>query len=74
MGLSFSCTCILWNSSAPLRQHSMYVYFFREHYETWNVLSKARNEGRLFSKLKWPHDVELVCLNLPLYSAAFLLF
>ncbi|MCD7447120.1 hypothetical protein HAX54_023865 [Datura stramonium] len=31
----------------------------REHLETWNILSKARNEGRLFSKLKWPRDAEL---------------
>lgn len=31
----------------------------REHYETWNILSKARTEGRLFSNLKWPRDAEL---------------
>lgn len=30
--------------------------------EIWNDLSKARNEGRLFQKLKWPTDVELVCV------------
>lgn len=37
--------------------------YFREHYETWNALLKARNEGRLFAKLKWPKDAELVCLG-----------
>ncbi|KAL5719474.1 Callose synthase 9 [Ranunculus cassubicifolius] len=31
----------------------------RENYETWNILSKARTEGRLFSNLKWPRDPEL---------------
>jgi hypothetical protein len=37
--------------------------YFREHYETWNALSKARTEGRLFAKLKWPKDAELVCFG-----------
>ncbi|KAJ9549228.1 hypothetical protein OSB04_021771 [Centaurea solstitialis] len=31
----------------------------RENYATWNMLIKARKEGRLFSKLKWPRDPEL---------------
>ncbi|KAK9154596.1 hypothetical protein Sjap_002076 [Stephania japonica] len=31
----------------------------REHFETWHLLLKARAEGRLFSKLKWPKDMEL---------------
>lgn len=31
----------------------------REHYEQWNNISKARTEGRLFAKLKWPRDPEL---------------
>nr|GEW97383.1 callose synthase 9 [Tanacetum cinerariifolium] len=31
----------------------------RENYATWNILIKARNEGRLFSKLTWPKDPEL---------------
>lgn len=32
--------------------------------QTWNALSKARAEGSLFSKLKWPKDPELVRPNL----------
>ncbi|CAI0450688.1 unnamed protein product, partial [Linum tenue] len=32
---------------------------YREHYDTWNLLSKARTEGRLFTNLKWPSDPEL---------------
>ncbi|KAI3696996.1 hypothetical protein L6452_29684 [Arctium lappa] len=31
----------------------------RKNYATWNMLLKARKEGRLFSKLKWPRDPEL---------------
>ncbi|KAA8549607.1 hypothetical protein F0562_001375 [Nyssa sinensis] len=31
----------------------------RENYDEWNTLSKARAEGHLFSKLKWPEDAEL---------------
>ncbi|KAK9129040.1 hypothetical protein Syun_017837 [Stephania yunnanensis] len=31
----------------------------REHFETWHILLKAKAEGRLFSKLKWPKDMEL---------------
>ncbi|KAG5628526.1 hypothetical protein H5410_000243 [Solanum commersonii] len=40
----------------------------RDHIDTWNSLSKARNEGRLFSKLKWPRDAELKELIKRLYS------
>ncbi|KAK3042260.1 hypothetical protein RJ639_001855 [Escallonia herrerae] len=39
-----------------------------KHYETWNMLSKARTEGRLFSKLKWPTDAELRTQVRRLYS------
>ncbi|XP_023739784.2 callose synthase 9 [Lactuca sativa] len=31
----------------------------RQNYTTWNNVIKARKEGRLFSKLKWPKDPEL---------------
>ncbi|CAK9328068.1 unnamed protein product [Citrullus colocynthis] len=40
----------------------------REHYETWNILVKARNEGRLFTKLNWPKDLELKSQVKRLYS------
>lgn len=40
----------------------------RDNYETWNVLSKARNEGRLFQKLKWPQDADLRAQVRRLYS------
>ncbi|OVA03159.1 Glycosyl transferase [Macleaya cordata] len=40
-------------------RHDILSVNMREHYETWNILSKARTEGRLFSKLKWPKDAEL---------------
>ncbi|XP_043693425.1 callose synthase 9 [Telopea speciosissima] len=39
-------------------QHDILVVNRRGHYETWNTLTKARTEGRLFSKLKWPRDAE----------------
>ncbi|KAG6787621.1 hypothetical protein POTOM_003664 [Populus tomentosa] len=40
-------------------QHDVLSVNMREHYETWNLLSKARTEGRLFTNLKWPRDTEL---------------
>ncbi|KAL8159934.1 LOW QUALITY PROTEIN: hypothetical protein V2J09_001471 [Rumex salicifolius] len=40
----------------------------REHYQTWNMLSNARAEGRLFSKLHWPEDTELKFQIKRLYS------
>ncbi|KAK9941340.1 hypothetical protein M0R45_017946 [Rubus argutus] len=40
----------------------------RENYETWNLLSKARTEGRLFAKLKWPRDSSLKAQVKRLYS------
>ena len=36
---------------------------YRENYETWSLLTKARNEGHLFEKLKWPKNTDLVCSN-----------
>ncbi|KAJ4980192.1 hypothetical protein NE237_010972 [Protea cynaroides] len=39
-------------------QHDILSVDMRGHYETWIALSKARAEGRLFSKLKWPKDAE----------------
>ncbi|XP_011037937.1 PREDICTED: callose synthase 9 [Populus euphratica] len=40
-------------------QHDVLSVNMREHYETWNLLSNARTEGRLFTNLKWPRDTEL---------------
>ncbi|KAL5566482.1 hypothetical protein UlMin_029646 [Ulmus minor] len=40
-------------------RHDVLSINMRENYETWNLLSKARNEGRLFNKIKWPKDAEL---------------
>ncbi|XP_027148631.1 callose synthase 9 [Coffea eugenioides] len=40
----------------------------RDNYETWNLLSRARNQGRLFQKLKWPRDVKLRLQIRRLYS------
>ncbi|KAJ7009514.1 hypothetical protein D5086_000117 [Populus alba] len=40
-------------------RHDVLSVNMREHYETWNLLSKARSEGRLFTNLKWPRDTEL---------------
>ncbi|XP_017218249.1 callose synthase 9 isoform X1 [Daucus carota subsp. sativus] len=39
-----------------------------KNYDTWNLLQKARTEGRLFSKLKWPRDPELRSQVKRLYS------
>lgn len=37
-----------------------YVPWCRDQYDTWNLLARARNEGRLFTKLRWPKDPEMV--------------
>lgn len=43
------------------------MYFnFRENYGQWSVLIKARQDSRLFSKLNWPKDAELVCIDFDL--------
>ncbi|KAJ7957439.1 Callose synthase-like protein [Quillaja saponaria] len=49
-------------------RHDVLSINMREHYETWNLLSKARTEGRLFAKLKWPKDSELRALVKRLHS------
>lgn len=38
------------------------------HMQTWNLLRKARAEGSMFSKLKWPKDPELKAQIKRLYS------
>ncbi|KAG2675088.1 hypothetical protein I3760_13G168900 [Carya illinoinensis] len=49
-------------------RHDVLSINMREHYETWNILSKARTEGRLFTKLKWPQGAELRAQVRRLYS------
>ncbi|KAL2323845.1 hypothetical protein Fmac_022903 [Flemingia macrophylla] len=40
----------------------------REHYDTWSLLAKARDEGHLFEKLKWPKNTDLKMQVKRLYS------
>lgn len=35
-------------------------FILREQLDTWNILARARNEGRLFSRIEWPKDPEIV--------------
>ncbi|XP_074292592.1 callose synthase 9-like [Silene latifolia] len=49
-------------------RHDVLAVNMRDHMETYNMLSKARAEGTLFSKLKWPKDPELKALIRRLYS------
>nr|VDD53177.1 unnamed protein product [Brassica oleracea] len=44
------------------------AFDMRGHYDTWNVLTRASNEGRLFTKLQWPKDPEMKALVKRLYS------
>ncbi|CAH8356407.1 unnamed protein product [Eruca vesicaria subsp. sativa] len=43
-------------------------FSLRASYDTWNLLTRARNEGRLFTKLKWPKDPEMKAIVKRLYS------
>ncbi|KAK6144004.1 hypothetical protein DH2020_020824 [Rehmannia glutinosa] len=49
-------------------RHDVLSINMRDNYETWNTLSKARTEGRLFQNLKWPRDAELKTQVSRLYS------
>ncbi|XP_059441555.1 callose synthase 10 [Corylus avellana] len=40
--------------------HELLSSDLREQLDTWNILARARNEGRLFSKIAWPKDPEIV--------------
>ncbi|KAF3599981.1 hypothetical protein F2Q69_00039040 [Brassica cretica] len=44
------------------------AFDMRGRYDTWNVLTRASNEGRLFTKLQWPKDPEMKALVKRLYS------
>ncbi|KAF4376973.1 hypothetical protein F8388_022689, partial [Cannabis sativa] len=38
--------------------HNLMSPDLREQLDTWNILARARNEGRLFSRIEWPKDTE----------------
>ncbi|XVF54616.1 hypothetical protein PTKIN_Ptkin05aG0196000 [Pterospermum kingtungense] len=39
--------------------HDLLSHDLREQLDTWNILARARNEGRLFSRIEWPKDPEI---------------
>ncbi|XP_050224596.1 callose synthase 10 [Mercurialis annua] len=39
--------------------HDLLSSDLREQLDTWNILARARNEGRLFSTIEWPRDPEI---------------
>ncbi|GMH21528.1 hypothetical protein Nepgr_023370 [Nepenthes gracilis] len=39
--------------------HDLLSPDLREQIDTWNILAKARNEGRLFSRIEWPQDPKI---------------
>ncbi|XP_040989322.1 callose synthase 10 [Juglans microcarpa x Juglans regia] len=40
--------------------HELLSSDLREQLDTWNILARARNEGRLFSSIEWPKDPEII--------------
>ncbi|KAE8123986.1 hypothetical protein FH972_018899 [Carpinus fangiana] len=40
--------------------HELLSSDLREQLDTWNILARARSEGRLFSRIAWPKDPEIV--------------
>ncbi|KAG7951972.1 hypothetical protein I3843_12G034200 [Carya illinoinensis] len=40
--------------------HELLSSDLREQLDTWNLLARARNEGRLFSSIEWPKDPEII--------------
>lgn len=42
--------------------HAFSFSFISEQIDTWNILARARNEGRLFSNVGWPRDPDIVKL------------
>ncbi|GFS39842.1 glucan synthase-like 8 [Actinidia rufa] len=40
--------------------HDLLSSDLREQLDTWNILARARNEGRLFSRIEWPKDPEII--------------
>ncbi|XP_024168978.1 callose synthase 10 [Rosa chinensis] len=47
--------------------HDLLSPDLREQLDTWSLLAKARNEGRLFSRIRWPSDPETKDLVKRLY-------
>ncbi|KAH6829234.1 glucan synthase-like 8 [Perilla frutescens var. hirtella] len=39
--------------------HELLSPDLREQLDTWHILLKARNEGRLFSRIEWPKDSDI---------------
>ncbi|KAK7302196.1 hypothetical protein RJT34_13078 [Clitoria ternatea] len=39
--------------------HDLVSSDLRENLDTWNILARARDEGRLFSRIQWPTDPEI---------------
>ncbi|KAL8123333.1 hypothetical protein AgCh_011345 [Apium graveolens] len=39
--------------------HELLSLDLREQIDTWNIMQKARSEGRLFSRIEWPKDPEI---------------
>ncbi|GAB2240870.1 hypothetical protein Droror1_Dr00021388 [Drosera rotundifolia] len=39
--------------------HDLLANNLSEQIDTWNILAKARSEGRLFSRIEWPKDPEI---------------
>eukprot|EP00268_Persea_americana_P030985 TRINITY_DN3005_c1_g1_i2.p1 TRINITY_DN3005_c1_g1~~TRINITY_DN3005_c1_g1_i2.p1 ORF type:complete len:1912 (+),score=293.34 TRINITY_DN3005_c1_g1_i2:360-6095(+) len=39
--------------------HELLSSSLREEFDTWNILARARNEGRLFSRIEWPKEPEI---------------
>uniref|UniRef100_A0A0D3GC04 1,3-beta-glucan synthase n=1 Tax=Oryza barthii TaxID=65489 RepID=A0A0D3GC04_9ORYZ len=39
--------------------HEFLAPNLREQFDTWQLLLRARNEGRLFSRIFWPKDMEM---------------
>nr|XP_007137962.1 hypothetical protein PHAVU_009G169400g [Phaseolus vulgaris]ESW09956.1 hypothetical protein PHAVU_009G169400g [Phaseolus vulgaris] len=39
--------------------HELVSSDLRENLDTWNLLARARDEGRLFSRIIWPNDPEI---------------
>ncbi|GKV00612.1 hypothetical protein SLEP1_g13279 [Rubroshorea leprosula] len=39
--------------------HDLLSPDLREQLDTWNILARARHEGRLFSRIEWPRDSDI---------------